>query len=143
MLERIPDFSVDLSLTCDSNWFPVFSSVAPSDTYKIYKQGSNLRLDMTLLGLQKFNLIKGNISVLYKGRGSGENEGEFLIVDNKLQTVGNAFNRNNENKVMQQIGEILSGKQVLKKYQTHTVGIDVETDRSKRPMNKWVNNYEC
>ena len=98
---------------------------------------------MTLLGLQKFNLIKGNISVLYKGRGSGENEGEFLIVDNKLQTVNNAFNRNNENKVMQQIGEILSGKQVLKKYQTHNVGIDVETDRSKRPMNKWVNNYEC
>jgi len=71
---------------------------------------------MTLLGLQKFNLIKGNISVIYKGRGSGENEGEFLIVDNKLQTVNNAFNRNNENKVMQQIGEILSGKQVLKKY---------------------------
>jgi hypothetical protein len=38
---------------------------------------------MTLLGLQKFNLIKGNISVLYKGRGS-ENEGELLIVDNKM-----------------------------------------------------------
>jgi len=51
VLERMPDFKVDLSLTCDSNWFPVFSSVAPNDTYKIYKQGSNLRLDMSLLGL--------------------------------------------------------------------------------------------
>ena len=51
VLESIPDFKVDLNLTCDSNWFPVFSSVAPSDTYKIYKQGSNLRLDMSLLGL--------------------------------------------------------------------------------------------
>ena len=68
VLEEMPDFQVDLDLKCDSNWFPVFSSVAPSDTYKIYKQGSNLRLDMTLLGLQKFNLIKGNISVIYKGR---------------------------------------------------------------------------
>jgi len=58
--------------------------VAPSDTYKIYKQGSNLRLDMTLLGLQKFNLIKGNITMLYKGRNSGENEGDLLVIDNKL-----------------------------------------------------------
>ena len=51
VLESLPDFKVDLNLNMDSNWFPVFSSVAPSDTYKIYKQGSNLRLDMTLLGL--------------------------------------------------------------------------------------------
>ena len=98
----MPDFKVDLNLTCDSNWFPVFSSVAPSDTYKIYKCGSNLRLDMTLLGLQKFNLIKGNISVLYKGRGT-ENEGNLLIIDNKLQTVNNIFNRNKENKINSEI----------------------------------------
>ena len=51
VLEEIPNFKVDLNFTCESNWFPIFSSVAPSDTYKIYKQGSNLRLDMTLLGL--------------------------------------------------------------------------------------------
>lgn len=116
-LEKLPDFKVDLNLTCESNWFPVFSSVAPSDTYKIYKQGSNLRLDMTLLGVQKFNVVKGNISVLFKGRDSGpESAGDLLIVDHKLSTVGNIFNRNNEAKVNQQIGEILSGRQVLKKY---------------------------
>ena len=97
----MPDFKVDLKLTCDSNWFPVFSSVAPNDTYKIYKQGSNLRLDMSLLGLQKFNLIKGNISVIFKGRGAGENEGEFLVVDHKLQTVNSVLLNRNENKVMQ------------------------------------------
>lgn len=80
----MPDFKVDLNLTCDSNWFPVFSSVAPSDTYKIYKKGSSLRLDMTLLGLQKYNLIKGNVTILYKGRGTGENEGDLLMIDHKL-----------------------------------------------------------
>lgn len=84
VLERMPDFKVDLNLTCDSNWFPVFSSVAPSDTYKIYKKGSSLRLDMTLLGLQKYNLIKGNVTILYKGRGTGENEGDLLMIDHKL-----------------------------------------------------------
>ena len=110
-MEQLPDFKVDLNLTCDSNWFPVFSSVAPSDTYKIYKQGSNLRLDMTLLGLQKFNLIKGNISVIFKGRSSEPDmQGELLIVDNKNNTVNSIFNRNTEQKVNTEIQEILTGK---------------------------------
>jgi len=99
----MPDFQVDLDLKCDSNWFPVFSSVAPSDTYKIYKQGSNLRLDMTLLGLQKFNLIKGNISVVYKGRNQGTQSGDLLIIDNKIQTVNSIFSRNIENKINTEI----------------------------------------
>ena len=78
----------------------MFSSVAPSDTYKIYKQGSNLRLDMSLLGLQKFNLVKGNISVLFKGRNSDKDTlGELLVIDHKSQTVKNIFNINNETKV--------------------------------------------
>jgi hypothetical protein len=43
---------------------------------------------MTLLGFQKFGLLKGNISVLYKGRkSSNDSEGELLIVDKKLETV--------------------------------------------------------
>lgn len=96
VLERLPDFAIDLALTCDSSWLPVFSSVAPSDTYKIYKKGSNLRLDMSLLGLQKSNLIKGNISVVYKGRGSKDSEGELLYIDNKMQTVQNIFDRDQE-----------------------------------------------
>ena len=138
----MPDFQVDLNLTCDSNWFPVFSSVAPSDTYKIYKQGSNLRLDMTLLGLQKFNLIKGNITMLYKGRGSGDNEGDLLVIDNKFQTVSNIFNRNQEAKINATIQEILSGKQILKKFQTHSAVTEVETDKYGRPIAKKVNGYD-
>lgn len=142
MLESIPDFKVDLNLTCDSNWFPVFSSVAPSDTYKIYKKGSNLRLDMSLLGLQKFNLIKGNISVIYKGRGASENEGELLIINKKLQTVQNIFSRNQEAKENNQIQEIMAGKQVLKKFQTNTVTSEMEKNKSGDPIMKNINNFE-
>ena len=97
---------------------------------------------MSLLGLQKFNLIKGNISVIFKGRNTGDNEGEFLVVDNKLQTVNNVFNRNNENKIIEQINEILTGKQVLKKYQTHSAHIKVETDRLQRAITKKINDYD-
>jgi len=87
-------------------------------------------------------LIKGNISVIFKGRGAGDNEGEFLVVDNKLHTVNSVFNRNNENKIIQEINEILTGKQVLKKYQTHSAQIKVETDRLNDPITKLINDYE-
>lgn len=66
--------------------------MAPSDTYRIYKKGSNLRLDMKLLGLKNFQQIKGDISVIYKGRGS-EQEGELLIVDSRNSDVRSVFAR--------------------------------------------------
>lgn len=84
MLERIPDFSVDLAFKCDSFYIPVLPSLAPNDTFKIYKKGSNLRLDYQLCGIQNLSSIKGDISVIYKGRGSGENEGELLIIDKEM-----------------------------------------------------------
>ena len=80
--------------------------------------------------------------MLYKGRGSGENEGDLLVIDNKFQTVSNIFNRNHEAKINTQIQEILSGKQILKKYQTHTAVTEVETDKYGRPIAKKINGYE-
>jgi len=53
-LERLPDFSIDMHFECSSSFIPFISSLAPSDTYHIYKRGSNLRLDMTLIGFRRF-----------------------------------------------------------------------------------------
>lgn len=52
-LEALPDFSVDLHFECISSFIPFVNYISPSDTYKIYKKGSNLRLDMTLIGFRK------------------------------------------------------------------------------------------
>jgi len=80
---------------------------------------------MSLLGLQKLNIIKGNISVLFKGRGSDkETLGELLVIDHKQSTVKNIFNISNETKINQEISDIMSGKQILKKIQTQTVSTD-------------------
>lgn len=50
VLERLPDFSIDLHFECTSNYIPLMKHFTPSDVYHIYKQGSNLRLDMHFLG---------------------------------------------------------------------------------------------
>ena len=40
--------------------------MCPSDTYKVYKQGSNVRIDTTLLGFDQSSWQRGNKSYLFK-----------------------------------------------------------------------------
>ena len=56
VLERLPDFNIDLRFECTSGLLPNYftANFTPSDTYHIMKQGSNLRLDMKLIGFKKF-----------------------------------------------------------------------------------------
>lgn len=42
--------------------------MCPSDTYKVYKQGSNVRIDTTLLGFDHANWQRGNLSFVFKGQ---------------------------------------------------------------------------
>ncbi|XP_078362296.1 ankyrin repeat domain-containing protein 13B-like [Oculina patagonica] len=70
---------------CDANainrdgWnVPFMSRVCPSDTYKIYKCGANVRADTTLIGFDQNDWQRGNRSYVFKGGADG---GEFLEID--------------------------------------------------------------
>lgn len=86
-LERLPDFKIDILFSCKSHYIPFLKNITPSDNYKIYKKGSSIRLDMTLVGYKKFKCVRGNLSVIFKGRGSGDSEGELIVVDHTNKTV--------------------------------------------------------
>lgn len=90
-LESLPDFKLDMHFSVNSSFLPFLQNITPSDTYKIYKQGSKLRLDMTLVGFRHLKCIRGNLSILFKGRGQ-QNEGELFVVDHDTRTVSNIFN---------------------------------------------------
>lgn len=45
------------------------SRICPSDVYKVYKRGSNVRIDTTLLGFDNTNWLRGNRSYIFKGQG--------------------------------------------------------------------------
>jgi len=44
---------------CESKFIPFIKKVTPSDDYKIYKKGNNIRIDLTLSGWSKFRCIRG------------------------------------------------------------------------------------
>ena len=127
-LEALPDFRIDMHFKCQSSLIPFFQSLAPSDTYRISKLGSQLRLDMTLVGFKNLRCLRGNLSVLFKGRGQA-NEGELLVIDHDSKSVSNIFNTVVHAKLDKDLEDILSDAQYQKMYKADRFEMEPETDK--------------
>uniref|UniRef100_A0A8D0GJY1 Ankyrin repeat domain 13B n=1 Tax=Sphenodon punctatus TaxID=8508 RepID=A0A8D0GJY1_SPHPU len=51
-----------------TSWVPLVSKICPSDTYKVWKSGQNLRVDTTLLGFDHMTWQRGNRSFIFRGQ---------------------------------------------------------------------------
>ncbi|KAG1362504.1 ankyrin repeat domain-containing protein 13C-B [Cocos nucifera] len=93
-MRRMRDFYMEITFHFESSVIPFISRIAPSDTYKIWKRGSNLRADMTLAGFDGFRIQRSDQSVLFLGEGSEDGKvppGSLCMISHKDKEVMNAL----------------------------------------------------
>ncbi|XP_031121311.1 ankyrin repeat domain-containing protein 13C-like [Ipomoea triloba] len=93
-MRRMRDFYMEITFHFESSVIPFISRIAPSDTYKIWKRGANLRADMTLAGFDGFRIQRSDQSVLFLGDGSEDGKfppGSLCMVSHKDKEIMNAL----------------------------------------------------
>lgn len=78
-LKQLKDFSMIIRWDFQS-WVPLLSRVLPSDVCHIYKRGSAIRVDTTLIEFSDLKWQRGNISIIYDGDLLADHS--FLVLDN-------------------------------------------------------------
>lgn len=93
-MRRMRDFYMEITFHFESSVIPFISRIAPSDTYKIWKRGANLRADMTLAGFDGFRIQRSDQSIIFLGDGSEDEKvpaGSLCMISHKDREVMNAL----------------------------------------------------
>lgn len=87
-LASLPDFTLRMKWEFHT-WVPLLGRLLPSDTYSIYKRGSSIRLDTTLLGMNGLKWDRGSVSMLVHGADMPR-PGACYVIDNDMRTAADA-----------------------------------------------------
>ncbi|KAL5710099.1 hypothetical protein ACHQM5_020705 [Ranunculus cassubicifolius] len=82
---RIRDFYMEITFHFEISVIPFIGRIASSDTYRIWKRGSNLRAGMTLAGFDGFHGISSNDVHTSLPPGS------FIVLSHKEKEITNAL----------------------------------------------------
>lgn len=88
-LRKIPDFYMELNWKFNSSVIPLVSTFAPKDTYKIWKIGSSIRLDFTLVGISKLSAKRRDMSIIFRNGAKAKDRYKdcYLLLVNRTKGI--------------------------------------------------------
>ncbi|KAJ6823808.1 ankyrin repeat domain-containing protein 13C-like [Iris pallida] len=85
-LALVPDFYMELSFRFESSLIPFLSAVAPSDVYRCWKRGVDLRVDTTLAGFDGLRVRRAEQSFIFSGAAK-----KLVVLDRGRKKAKDAF----------------------------------------------------
>jgi hypothetical protein len=127
-LERIQDFEMELKWDFHS-WVPLVSRILPSDICKIYKKGSSIRMDTTLLDFNDMKWERGDISFVFNGQhihhkivtGNNNHSSPLVIMDNKLKVFQIMTHQDTELEFEDEVDLLMSNDIIMAQMSTKDV----------------------
>lgn len=100
-----------------SSWVPLISKILPNDVCKIYKLGSKIRLDSTLIDFNEMKWERGDISFLF----CGDNETMITALDNEAKVYQYVRTQESEAEIQDEIDILMMSDIVTANFSTKNV----------------------
>jgi len=130
-LKEVPDFYMEVQWGLGS-WIPFVSRFCPSDRYKIWKIGSKLRLDSTLIGFENMQWVRGDISIIFNGDNKSDYDKSFYVIDHHQKiaepTISSMLSSSGDSKQLRKEIEELMKQELI---YTETCSLPKTSDESE------------
>ncbi|VDM21604.1 unnamed protein product [Wuchereria bancrofti] len=133
MLSEFGDFYMELRWDFQS-WLPLLTKILPSDVCKIYKYGTNLRLDTTLVDFTDRTWERGNISFIFSSD-SDRSKDQLLILDHEAKVFQRIRHEESEAELDEEIDVLMSSDIVSAQISTKPITFE-------RTISGWIFKHE-